>query len=248
MSHPQGPNPSPAPAPATPAVATRQRRGRTLAVATVAGTFTLLGVGAMAAAAVGDDDGGGGEQAAVASVDDCGYRAVFTTGSGAAESDASLVLQAEEQIAHDGRRIVIVETADEVSVGAMVGDAEHLVLTAEPGQTDVMVDLIREAIDHEDDMEIDEGNLSFEFTSNECALPSEFGEFEAGDFFNGDSRVVLTDGDDTCEFSSVFGDDGFDIEDIDFGDLRLDFDSNDDGFSISLATGDDEVALGCTEG
>ncbi len=68
-------------------------------------------------------------------------------------------------------------------------------------------------------------------------------EFE--ELFEADGTITFEEDDCTCSFTSIVGDDGFDVDDIDWGSLNFSLSTADDDINIVINTGNDEFSLDC---
>lgn len=244
--------------PPPPPQARRSRSWRRPLVATAAGFAALIGLGSIAVVAA--ETTATTDQTAVSSAPgaspishgvtatDCAFEATLTSGTqGVTAFDAFGPATSVES--YRGIDMAIDRGGDEVAVGAMIEDSTFLELRAAASRESELVQLMMETIDEGDTF--DHGHDTVvEFRGDHCELGSAFDE-EAWveDFFHSDAVVDIQSDDGECRFSSLFADsakqDDFGFEDLNLGDFDLDLQFDDDGFNISLDTGDGTVGLKC---
>ncbi len=265
MEHKANP---PRPEPSGPPLPPRRRRPF---VAALIGCAAILGVGSMAAAAHATVTPSGlaslvGSESAVAVVSDpsttnCEVTAALTVG-GATAASAAFTAEGPtsgdaDEMTYRGRNVHVRSEGDRFRVGAMIADDAFLEIGGAAARQAGLLELMHEAIDRSDswfdhDDEDDEDDVVLRYRGDLCDLGTAFDEdrwFE--DAFRSDATVDFTSDEHECRFSSLFADaekdDDFGFEDLDFGAFDLDFRHDEDGFSISLDTGDGTVGLHCAD-
>lgn len=175
----------------------------------------------------------------------CGLK--LSLGNRAEPASSELAEYGGETIEYSGVAVTTFRSADVVGAGAMVDERAHLVVTTGSGNTDAVLAFVQRVVDHPHST-FDEADLVAEFDGIACDLPiTTDGDVNLHDLFVGNTKLTFDGDNETCEFESRFGDDGFDWSDIDLGDLDFDFNADDDGFSIAVRSGDQQLSLGCTD-
>jgi len=186
----------------------------------------------------------------VVAIDDieCMYSVTVAGGKASRELSTAISTEATESIVHNGVELSIVDEQDRVSVGAMWSEATYVVIEVDQTRRSDVIDAIAEAIDDPNWSYDDDADFTAEFQGVECDLGIALEDgIDTDDVIHGEASFDLETDDGHCELSAEFSEEGFDWEDIEFGDLDLSVDEVNDTFTISLDTNRGEFDLGCSD-